>query len=292
MSRYSVQDKVALVTGAARGIGFETARQLVERGARVALVDLDDQATRDAAAQLGDRAIGFGADVTDAAAMEAVVADAVAHFGRLDVVVANAGIAPDPATNRSMGPAAFERVLDVNVLGVYRTVHAALPHVTANAGHVVVIASVYAFMNGTILAPYAMSKAAVEQYGRALRAELVAHGASATVVYFGFIDTAMVREGFGSGIGQRFEQTFPKVLRKRLAPSTAGAVIVSGIERRAARVIAPKRWTVYAVLRGILNPGLDRRIGRHAATQAVVREADQGQYSSAAPVQLEAVRHG
>ena len=122
-----------------------------------------------------------------------------------------------------MDPAAFERVLDVNVLGVYRTVHAALPHIVANGGHVVVVASIYAFLNGVIMAPYAMSKAAVEQYGRALRAELAGHGASATVAYFGFIDTAMVRDGFGSGIGQRFEETFPKFLRKRLAPSAAGA---------------------------------------------------------------------
>ena len=66
------------------------------------------------------------------------------------------------------------------MLGVYRTVHAALPHIVANQGHVVVIASVYAFVNGALLAPYAMSKAAVEQFGRALRGELAQHGASAT----------------------------------------------------------------------------------------------------------------
>ena len=274
MSTYSVANKVALVTGAARGIGFENARRLHEQGARVVLVDLDAVATAAAAREIGADVVGIGADVTDAAAMRAAVAETVQLFGRLDVVVANAGIAPGPATVRAMDCREFERVLEVNTQGVYRTVHAALPEVIANGGHVVVIASVYAFVNGVIMAPYAMSKAAVEQFGRALRGELAQHGASASVAYFGFIDTAMVRDGFSSPLAQRFEATFPGFLRKRLAPSVAGAAIVAGVERRAPRIIAPKRWTVYSLLRGLLNPLLDRRTQTNAAIQGVLRDAD------------------
>ena len=178
MSSYPVKNKVAIVTGGARGIGLETARGLCQRGASVAVVDLDPQATADAAALLGKNAIGLAADVTDADAMRDVVDAVVGHFGHLDIVVANAGIAPQPATTLVMDPEMFERVLEVNLSGVYRTVHAALPHIAANGGHVVVVSSVYSFVNGALLAPYAMSKAAVEQFGRALRGELVQHGAS------------------------------------------------------------------------------------------------------------------
>lgn len=274
MSSYSVNNKVALVTGGARGIGFETARVLIERGASVAVVDLDSKVIAAAAARLGEDAIGVAADVTDATEMRKVVDETVARFGRLDIVVANAGIANNPATTHAMDSAEFERVIDVNVTGVYRTVRPALPHVIANGGHVVVVASVYAFVNGVLMAPYAMSKAAVEQFGRALRGELAQHGASATVAYFGFIDTAMVREGFSSPIAQRFESTFPRILRKRLQPSAAGAVIVGGIERRASRVIAPKRWGVYSRLRGILNPWLDRQTEHNKTVQAILRDAD------------------
>jgi NAD(P)-dependent dehydrogenase (short-subunit alcohol dehydrogenase family) len=275
MSSYSVSDKVALVTGAARGIGLETARLLYKRGARVVLVDVDPEATaRAARQQLGGRAIGLGADVTDSGAMQDAVAETIERFGRLDIVVANAGIAPQPATVRAMDPDLFERVIEVNLLGVHRTVHAALPHVVETGGHVVVVASVYAFLNGVLLAPYAMSKAGVEQYGRALRGELVQHGASASVAYFGFIDTAMVREGFAGALAQRFEATFPRVLRKRLAPSAAGEALVAGVERRASRIIAPRRWSVLSVLRGVLNPLLDRRTERNATIQAVLRDAD------------------
>jgi NAD(P)-dependent dehydrogenase (short-subunit alcohol dehydrogenase family) len=194
MARFELTGKVALVTGGARGIGFATARALVARGASVVIVDLDAAATERAAAELHDtRALPVAADVTDRGAMQRVVAIAVERFGGLDVVVANAGIASRVASFKAMAPEGFDRVLDVNLWGVVRTVDAALPEIAKRGGHVVVISSIYAFTNGVGATPYAMSKAAVEQFGRALRVELVRHGASASVAYFGFIDTRSPR---------------------------------------------------------------------------------------------------
>lgn len=275
MSRYDVPGKAALVTGAARGIGFATAQGLARRGARVCVVDLDQEAADRAASQLGGDAFGLAADVTDRGAMQRAVAQVVERFGRLDVVVANAGIASKGATFRAMSGEAFDRVLEVNLHGVVRTVDAALPQVVAHRGHVVVVASVYAFVNGIGAVPYAMSKAGVEQFGRALRLELVQHGASCSVAYFGFIDTEMVHRALdadplaGAMIG-----ALPSVLRKRLPPAEAGEAIVQGIEKRAPRIIRPRRWAAFSVLRGIVNPLSDRAIASHAETQRVLRDLD------------------
>jgi NAD(P)-dependent dehydrogenase (short-subunit alcohol dehydrogenase family) len=276
VARYDLNGKVALVTGAARGIGLATARALVARGAHVVVVDLDADAAEAAAAQLDDeRAIGLAADVTDRGALQRAVATTVERFGGLDVVVANAGIASRGATFRAMASEGFERVIDVNLMGVVWTVEVALPEIVRRRGHVVVIASVYAFQNGVGATPYAMSKAAVEQFGRALRVELVQHGASASVAYFGFIDTEMVHRAIDADpIADAMFDTFPKPLRKRLQPAAAGEAIVRGIERRAPRIIRPRRWALLSVLRGALNPLLDARMERDERVQAIARELD------------------
>jgi len=100
------------------------------------------------------------------------------------------------------------------------------------------------------------------------------HGASASVAYLGFIKTDMTANGFAGPIAERFEATLPKFLMKKLQPSEAGAAIVDGIERRAARIIAPKRWTAYSILCGVLNPVVDIRTERNAAIQTILRDAD------------------
>ena len=165
---------MALVTGGARGIGFETARQLHLRGASVAVLDLDAEQAREAAERIGERAFGIGADVTDAGAMMAAVAETVERFGGLDIAVANAGIAPEGGTARTMPPEEWERVVDVDLMGVWHTVRAALPQISERQGQLVLVASVAAFMNGSMLSPYAVA----EGRGRAARAG-AAHGAGA-----------------------------------------------------------------------------------------------------------------
>ena len=275
MPAYSLSGKVALVTGGARGIGFATAQELVARGAHVVIVDLHEDAVQAAAARLGGGTMGLTADVTDRDALDDVVVQIAQRFGGLDVLVANAGIASRGATALAADPDQFERVIDVNLLGVWRSVRAALPEITRRQGHVVVVSSIYAFFNGVGAAPYAMAKAGVEQLGRALRVELKQHGASASVAYFGFIDTEMVHQAIDADpLADRMIGHTPKLLQKRLRPSAAGAAIVRGIERRQPRIIRPRRWTVLSVLRGILNPLLDAQMERDAETQAITRELD------------------
>ncbi|MGI8512849.1 MAG: short-chain dehydrogenase/reductase, partial [Solirubrobacteraceae bacterium] len=122
-----------------------------------------------------------------------------------------------------------------------------------------------------------------EQFGRALRVELKPHGASASVAYFGFIDTRMVQDAVEDPVVERMLQTLPAFARKRLAPSAAGQAIVTGIERRSPRIVAPGWWRAFSALRGILNPLFDLRAERDPDIQAAVREADRAERPERAP---------
>jgi NAD(P)-dependent dehydrogenase (short-subunit alcohol dehydrogenase family) len=275
MPAYDLNGRVALVTGAARGIGFETARQMHLRGASVAVLDLDAAEASEAAERIGERAIGLAADVTDMGAMQAAVAAVVERFGGLDVAVANAGIAQKEfGTARAISGEEWERVFEVDLLGVWRTVRAALPQVVERRGQLVVVSSVYAFANGMGNTPYAVAKAGVESLGRALRVELAPHGASATVAYFGWVDTKLVQDAFDQEDSDRIRDLSPDFLLKRITPDEAAAGLVRGIEERAPRVFVPKWWRYVSALRGIVNPLLDRRMEKDAKTAALIRDLD------------------
>ncbi len=274
-SSYDLSGKVVLITGAAQGIGLGTARAMHARGASVVLVDLDADAVAAAASSVGERALSVAGDVTDGASLVAAVEAGVARFGGLDVVVANAGIGPPAATTRVYAEGVWEKVIDVNLTGVYRTVRAALPEVVRRRGQVVLISSIYAFTNGTFASPYAAAKAGVEQLGRALRVELGSHGVTSTTAYFGFVDTAMVRTSLHDDpLGERFHKLIPWFLHKTITPDQAGTVLAQAVERRAVSVVAPRRWRILSVLRGIINPFVDKQIGRHKRLAELIREAD------------------
>lgn len=267
--------KVALITGAARGIGREVARQMCARGASVLLVDLDRSGMSSTVDALGGRAVAFEADVTDAAAMAGAVDEAVSRFGGVDVVVPAAGVIQSAvATTRSVPAEEWERVLEVDLLGVWRTVRAALPQVVGRHGQVVLTSSIFAFSNGIFNSPYAVAKAGGEALGRALRAELAPSGASATIVYFAAVETRLLRDSLERPFSDRMEETLPRPMRKVVEPEKAAAALVGGLERRASRVFVPGWWRYVYALRGITMPLIDRHIEKNATINGIVREVE------------------
>jgi len=272
MTAYELAGKVVLITGGTGGLGSATARALLSRGARVGIVDLQANTPEIAARMSPSDVVGFTADVCDRDALDDAVAHICERFGRVDVVIANAGIMGRGSTLRTMPAPAIDKVLAVNVSGAINTVNAAMKQIVDNQGQVVLISSVFAFLNGMGAIPYAMSKAAIEQLGRGLRVELAQHGASATTAYFSLIQTDMIRNGVDEDptIGRLLSRTTPRALLKRLEPDEAAQAITHAIEHRSPRVIRPARWTPLSVLRGVLNPAIDARLARDLTTRALL----------------------
>ena len=277
MAEYELHDRVLLITGGAQGIGLETARSAIERGARVVLVDLELDSAERAAAELGERALGLAADVTDPAALEEAFDKARDHFGRVDVVVANAGITPPKTTTLALDTETWEKVVEVNLLGVWRTVKAGLEDVIANRGQVVLIASSYAHVNGVLNSSYAVSKSAVEAFGRGLGVELAAHGAGVTIAYFGYVKTGLISEAFDQPLADEFRrEVAPGFLTRPIAVTRAADALVQGISERAHRVIEPPVWRAPFYLRGILMQLSDRMLERNRrASELIERIEDQ-----------------
>jgi NAD(P)-dependent dehydrogenase (short-subunit alcohol dehydrogenase family) len=265
---------VVMITGAARGIGAESARQLYARGHELALVGLEPAELEARAAELGAGAEAFECDVTDRDALARVVEQIADRFGGIDVVIANAGVAT-VGTVATLEPDEFERVIEVNLLGVYRTVKAALPHVTERHGYILVVASLAAALHGGMMANYAMAKAGAEAFANSLRQELAPQGTAVGCAYFGFIDTDMVRDAYGHPASQAARRNAPDWIAKPIPVSAAGAAIVRGVEGRRARVWAPRYVGAALALRGILMPLLERRQARDADSAEALELAAQ-----------------
>jgi short-subunit dehydrogenase len=250
--KYSVTGKVVLITGPARGIGEEAARQLAARGARLSLVGREPERLADLAAELGAEHLWFECDVTDQATLESAAAETGRRLGGIDVVIANAGIASH-GTVAVTPVEAQARTIEVNLLGVLRTVHATLPYVTRSRGQYQLVSSAAAFAAMPGMAAYAASKAGVEQFGNALRLELAHQGVSVGVVHPAWIDTDLVRDAQAELASFRETlRTLPRPFGAVTSVRDCAAAMVRGIEGRRRRVFVPGALAVFAALRQVM----------------------------------------
>jgi NAD(P)-dependent dehydrogenase (short-subunit alcohol dehydrogenase family) len=234
VSRHPVAGSVVVVTGAARGIGAELARVLTGRGARVALLGLEPVELAAVSARLPGSA-SYEVDVTDEAALAEVARQVLAHFGRVDVVVANAGIG-EAGTLLTSEAAAYDRVIEVNLLGSVRTVRAFLPALVASRGYVLQVASLAALVPAPLMSAYCASKSGVEAFAHALRGEVRHHGVDVGVAYLSWTDTDMVRNADAkAGVGQD-RSRLPWVFGKTYPLGPAVARLADGVEGRRAHV--------------------------------------------------------
>jgi NAD(P)-dependent dehydrogenase (short-subunit alcohol dehydrogenase family) len=277
----SLAGKTVLITGAARGIGAATARLAAERGARVSLVGLEPEELQRVAAECGPEAAFFDADITDSEALDEAVAGTVERFGGLDALLANAGIAVGGMV-RSLPPGAFEKVVEVNLIGAYRTVRACLPALIERRGYSLTVASIAAAAHPPGMASYAASKAGVEAFNNALRQEVHHLGVEIGVAYFPWLATDLVHGAeehpaftfFRSQLTPPFNKTYPVEI--------AAQALVRGLERRTKRVAAPG-WVRAALLaRGVIDQIAERDARKWGAELDQMYEAERREQGEAA----------
>jgi NAD(P)-dependent dehydrogenase (short-subunit alcohol dehydrogenase family) len=256
---WNLNGRTALITGAASGIGAALARALTARGMRVGLLDVDGERLEAVAAELPGSVFEV-ANVRDRGELDTAIEDVAERLGGLDVAVANAGIATGGPV-RLVGPDTIEDTIDINLMGVWRTVRASIPYVLERRGYVLMTASAAAVVPSAGLAAYSSSKAGVEGFGRALRAELLPHGVRVGVGYYLFLDTPMVRDGERMEAFRNMKSSLPKALSRTYPLEPAIEATVAGIEKRARRVAYPRFLFGIMALRPLLDSGLGDRIG-------------------------------
>lgn len=259
MSRYHLAGRTVLITGSTGGLGSALARAVAARGANLALLDLDaDAVTRQAEALGPDTtARGWTADVRDFDSLQRAIDAAAAHFGRIDVLIANAGIGM-MSPLATVDPAVFERVIDINLNGVWRTFRAGLPHVTQQKGYLLAISSMAAFVHSPLQGPYTASKAGVWALADSTRLEVRHLGVGVGSAHPTFFNTPMMDQIHSDPAGNTLWQGNAGGLWKMIPLDDVVDGIVSGIERRADLIVVPKQLGLVARIPGLIRPIVDR----------------------------------
>lgn len=265
----SLQGKTVVVTGAARGIGEQVARIAAERGARVGLIGLEPERLRSLALELGPTAEWREVDVRNSEDLKAAIDDCASALGGIDFLVANAGVVAY-GTIRQTDDASFERVFDVNVNGVFRTLKHATPHLERSRGHVAVIASALSFLALPSMSSYGASKAAVEALGLTYRQEVAHLGISVSLVHPSWIDTDLVR-GAEADLPsfRKLRDGLPYPGNVTTSVTDAAEAIVRGLERRERRVYVPRAVSIANVAQGFVNSSITWPWFRRFAAKAV-----------------------
>lgn len=258
--KHVLRDRTVVVTGAARGVGAAVAGRLAERGARVALLGLEEEVLAEVAAGLPTEAHHWHVDVTDDAAMRDVAAAVRRRFGPASVVVANAGVA-DGGPFADSDPAIWRRVIEVNLIGSAVTARTFLPQLLDTHGYYLQIASLASIGAAPMMSAYCASKAGVEFFAHSLRAELAPSGVSVGTAYLNWIDTDMIRDADRYAVLRELRAHMPPPARKVYPVGQVADVLVGAVERRAPTVYVPGWLRGVQAVRALL-PGLVARASR------------------------------
>jgi 3-oxoacyl-[acyl-carrier protein] reductase len=261
------QDKVAIVTGSARGIGRRTAELLAAGGAKVVISDIDPDAAREAADQIEGETAFHAGDITKDGVPEALVQTAIDAWGRLDIVVNNAGYTLDAPIHK-LGDEAFQAMLDIHTIAPFRVLRAAAPHLREPAKHergegqevfrkVVNVSSMAAYGNAG-QANYSAAKAGLIGLTKSLAREWGSFKINVNAVAYGLIDTRLTQAKTGETTITVGERTVTVGIPEQ-ARSTMGALVPlgrSGTATEAAGGIAflCSPWSDY-VTGQVLNVG-------------------------------------
>ncbi|OEJ30268.1 SDR family oxidoreductase [Streptomyces subrutilus] len=251
--RSPLPGRVAVVTGAARGIGESLAYALSRRGAKVALLGLEGERLRRLAADLPGPAAPWTVDVTDPNALAAAAESVRGTLGTPSVVVANAGVAiGGPLLD--CDPADWRRVIEVNIVGSALTARCFLPDLLRNHGYYLQVASLTALAPTPLLTAYCASKSGAEAFAHALRAEVTHRGVDVGIAYLNWADTTLIRHADQTAVFQTLRARLPWPASVSQDPASYADAMVRGIERRSAHVYAPPWLRGAQAARAFLPP--------------------------------------
>ncbi|MFD9500522.1 SDR family oxidoreductase [Streptomyces sp. NPDC060035] len=252
-SAHPLHGRVAVVTGAARGLGAATARELDRRGATVALLGLEGPVLADVRDTLSGRARSWEVDVTDDARMKEVATEIRGRLGPVSVVVANAGVAEGGPFAES-DPVLWRRVIEVNLIGSAVTARSFLPDLRENRGYYLQIASLASFGAAPMMSAYCASKSGVESFAHSLRAEVAHERIGVGIAYLNWIDTDMIRDADEHVVLRELRAHMPKPARKVYPAKTVAAHVARAVERRSAAVYVPAWLRAVQLVRAAMPP--------------------------------------
>lgn len=267
-SHWHLPGKRVLITGAAGGIGAMTARLLAVRQTQLSLLDVRGDALRQFVTELGGEVLCQEVDITERFALEAAVAATLERFGGLDVAVVNAGIVTVGSVAQGEQEV-FERVIEVNLLGAWRTVRAVLPHVIAAQGYLLFVSSFAGTVQGPLHAAYNASKAGLQAFANTLRLEVQGLEVDVGVAHLLYTATETGR----GAVEHPLIRGLPGLTMTRPQPvEETAALLVRGIERRSRTIATPA--VRLALLVPVVSQLAVESLARRHRWAAVIREQE------------------
>ncbi|MBC9250951.1 short-chain dehydrogenase [Pseudomonas alcaligenes] len=245
MTHYNLDGRVVAITGSTGELGSAVCKALIDRGAKIALFDMDETAVEAQAIALGNNTRAWQVDVCSMESIEKAMEEAATHFGGIDVAIANAGVTTfEPLISGS--PKRFERVIDVNLVGVWRTFRAAVAHVEKRKGYLMAISPLAAFSHSPPHASYTSSKAGVWAMCDSIRLELRHMGVGVGSAHPTLIHTPRMNTTFESPAGNKIWKGNKTKLFKMVSLGPAVNSIVTGIEKRSDMMFIPGENSIMA----------------------------------------------